>query len=121
MIRNAVDHAFDDAGEITINLQTENNHLRLIVSDDGRGIDAEKIKRQAFEKNLLAADKILTAKEAIDLIFLPEFSTKSVITDISGRGAGLDAVKDAVEKSGGTISVESRIGKGTTFEICLPQ
>lgn len=121
LVRNAVDHAFENKGEIVISLQTEKNHLRLIVADDGRGIDAEKIKRQAFEKNLLAADKILTAKEAIDLIFLPEFSTKSVITDISGRGVGLDAVKDAVEKSGGTISVESRIGKGTTFEICLPQ
>ncbi len=121
LVRNAVDHAFENKGEIVISLQTEKNHLRLIVADDGRGIDAGKIKRQAFEKNLLAADKILTAKEAIDLIFLPEFSTKSVITDISGRGVGLDAVKDAVEKSGGTISVESRIGKGTTFEICLPQ
>ncbi|MCY7346545.1 MAG: Hpt domain-containing protein [Pyrinomonadaceae bacterium] len=121
LVRNAVDHAFDDAGEIKINLQTEKNHLRLIVSDDGRGIDAEKIKRQAVEKNRLAADKILTVQEAIDLIFLPEFSTKSIVTDISGRGVGLDAVRDAVEKVGGTINVESRIGKGTTFEICLPQ
>lgn len=120
LVRNAVDHAIETKGKIEISLEAEENGWRLIVSDDGRGIDAEKIKVQAIEKNLVAADTILTEQELIDLIFAPEFSTKSVVTEISGRGIGLDAVKSAVEKTGGKISVKTEIGKGTTFEIFLP-
>ena len=120
LVRNAVDHAIETTGKITINLKAEENNLRLTVADDGRGIDAEKIKAQAIRKNLIAADTILTEQEMIDLIFLPEFSTKAVVTEISGRGVGLDAVKEATDKVGGKISVKNRSEKGTVFEIFLP-
>ncbi len=121
LVRNAVDHAIKDAGEIKIDFSIAENNFRLTVADNGRGIDLEKIKKKAVEKNLISADMILTETEIIDLIFLPEFSTKSDVTEISGRGIGLDAVKNAVEKAGGRITTESRSGKGTTFEVFLPQ
>jgi len=120
LVRNAVDHAVETSGKIEINLKEEKNGWRLIVSDDGRGIDVEKIKAKAIEEKLITSD-FLNERETIDLIFLPEFSTKSLVTETSGRGVGLDAVKSAVEKSGGKIKVESRRGRGTTFEIFLPQ
>ena len=121
LIRNAVDHAVESAGKIKINLGTEENNLRLSVSDDGRGIDSEKIKAKAVEKYLVSAAENLTEQETLDLIFLPEFPTASKLTEISGRGIGLDAVKTAVEARGGKINVKSQSGKGTTFEIYLPK
>ena len=121
LVRNAVDHAVETSGQIEIQLAAQANNLRLIVSDNGRGISADEIKATAVERNLISRDKSLTEQETLDLIFLPEFSTKSVVTEISGRGAGLDAVKFAVEKVGGAINVKSRNGKGTIFEIVLPQ
>ena len=121
LVRNAVDHAFEKTGAVKINLKDDGKNLRLIVSDDGRGVDAERIMQKAIEKNLLAADKNLTERETINLIFLPELSAKSEITDVSGRGIGLDAVKAIIEKAGGKISVETECGKGTTFEIILPR
>jgi|GEM_PF-1516207 len=121
LVRNAVDHAIEADGQIDIHLKAEENDLRLIVSDDGRGIDANEIKAKAVEKNLITADKILTEQETLDLIFLPELSTKSVATEISGRGVGLDAVKFAVENAGGRINVKSQSGEGTVFEIFLPK
>jgi chemotaxis protein histidine kinase CheA len=94
--------------------------LRLSVRDNGNGIDGEKIKAKAIEKKLIAGDENLTAQETIDLIFTPEFSTKSAVTEISGRGVGLDAVKFAVEEAGGKVTVKSDGEKGTAFEIFLP-
>ena len=120
LVRNAADHAVETNGKIEINLQTEKNGWRLTVSDDGRGIDLEAIKIKAVKENLIA-DALLTEQETIDLIFLPEFSTKSSVTEISGRGIGLDAVKSAIEKRGGTINVKSRRGRGTTFDVFLPR
>ena len=120
LVRNAVDHAVETSGKIEISLKEEKNGWRLTVSDDGRGIDLEKIKTKAIKEKLFA-DEILTERETIDLIFLPEFSTKQSVTETSGRGVGLDAVKSAVEKSGGKIKVESRRGRGATFEIFLPR
>ena len=121
LIRNAVDHAVETSGQIEIRLKTEGNNLRLTVSDNGSGIVTDEIKTAAVEKNLISAGKTLTEQEAIDLIFLPEFSTKTVVTETSGRGIGLDAVKVAIEKAGGAVSDKSRNGKGTIFEIVLPQ
>lgn len=120
IIRNAVDHAFEKNGKVEITVKAESNNLNLIVSDNGRGIDLEKLRQKAVEKNLISTDQILSEKETIDLIFLPELSTKSEITEISGRGIGLDAVKSAVEKAGGQITVESEIEKGAKFQINLP-
>ena len=121
LVRNAVDHAIEKVGRIKIHLKSEESSLHLTVSDDGDGIDLPALKARATAKNLLAADAVLTERETIDLIFLPEFSTKPAVTETSGRGVGLDAVKTAVTEIGGAISVTSETGKGTTFEIVLPR
>jgi two-component system chemotaxis sensor kinase CheA len=89
LVRNAVDHAFETSGQIEIQLAAQANNLRLIVSDDGRGISANEIKAAAVKKNLISRDKISIQQEMLDLIFLPEFSTKSFVTEISGRRVGL--------------------------------
>jgi len=120
LVRNAVDHAIEREGKIKIDLRAAEKGFRLTVADNGRGIDLERVKAKAVEKNLISADEILNEREAFDLIFLPEFSTASKLTEISGRGIGLDAVKHQIEKAGGKISVETRAGKGTQFEMFLP-
>lgn len=120
LVRNAVDHAIERRGKIEIRLHSENEMLHLKVSDDGAGINTAAVRAKAVERNLIAADADLTERELIELIFKPEFSTKSAVTEISGRGIGLNAVATLVEKQGGKINVESRVGKGTTFEIALP-
>ncbi len=121
LTRNAVDHAIESAGKIEINLKIEENKLNLSVSDDGRGINLEKVKAKAIEKNLISGGNNLSEQETLDLIFLPELSTAAELTEISGRGIGLDSVKDAVEAANGEINVKSRSGRGTTFEIFLPK
>jgi len=121
LVRNAVDHGIEASGEIKISLEVEESNLHLTVSDDGNGIDLSAVKARATAKNLLSADTILNERETIDLIFLPEFSTKSIVTETSGRGIGLDAVKMAITEVGGTINATSERGKGTTFEIVLPR
>ena len=132
LVRNAIDHAIenpeerrakgkDALGKIEISLKTNENGLELSVKDDGKGIDLEKIKAKAIEKNLFSTAKILTEAEMLDLIFLPEFSTRETLSEISGRGVGLDAVRNLIENAGGKISVESLKDAGTTFEIFLPK
>ncbi len=132
LVRNAVDHAIEKPperiaagkpprGQIKIRFSKEKNNFRLVVADDGRGIDAGKIRLKAIERNLISGDKSLSEQALLELIFKPEFSTAETLTEISGRGIGLDAVKDSIEKAGGEIDVESRKGNGTTFEILLPE
>ena len=121
LIRNAVDHAFETVGEIEIQLKIVGSTINLLVSDNGGGIDSELIKAGAIAKNLILKDEIMSERETLELIFLPEFSTKSVVTEISGRGIGLDAVKHLIEKNGGKITVESKRGQGATFEISIPR
>ncbi len=132
LIRNALDHAIETPeerraqnksprGAIKIEFVETENDFRLSVADDGRGIDAEKVKTCAIGKNLISAGEKLSEKEALDLIFLPEFSTHPTLTEISGRGVGLDAVKTAVGEIGGKITVRSAPQKGTVFEIFLPR
>lgn len=131
LIRNAVDHAVETPseriangkpprGQIKIQFFAEENNLRLLITDDGRGIDREKIRAKAVEKNLVSSDAVLSEQAALDLIFTPEFSTAEKLTQISGRGIGLDAVKDSLEKAGGKITVRSRKNEGSIFEIRLP-
>ena len=120
LVRNSVDHGIENEGEIEIDFSIEENGFRLSVADDGRGIEPEKIKQQALERNLISGDVVLTEKETLDLIFSPEFSTKSSVTEISGRGIGLDAVKKSVENAGGKITLSSQPKKGATFDIFLP-
>lgn len=121
LIRNAVDHGVEKEGKIEIGLKIEEDGLRLSVADDGRGIDLQKIKNKAVEKNLISGQENLIEQRSLELIFLPGFSTASKLTEISGRGIGLDAVKNAVEKAGGKINIKKSSDKGTTFEIFLPE
>ena len=120
LVRNAVGHAFDHAGKITIEVKAARNNLILKVADNGKGLDAEKIRRRAIEKNLISGDENLSTSELKNLIFAPGFTTADEISDVSGRGVGLDAVKTEAENAGGEISVKSETGAGTTFEIFLP-
>ncbi len=130
LLRNAIDHAAETKAErkakgkkqkakIEILLEKAENGWELSVKDDGKGIDAESVRAKAIEKKLISPEKILTEDEMIDLIFLHEFSTAETVTEVSGRGVGLDAVKKMVENAGGTISVKSRRNFGTTFEVLL--
>lgn len=121
LVRNAVSHAIDEEGKVSISVKSVENNLLLTVSDDGKGLDAEKIRRRAIEKNIVSEDEILSEREIADLVFAPDFSTAETVTEISGRGVGLDAVKNSIETKGGRISVKSEAGKGAVFEIYLPQ
>lgn len=132
LIRNAVDHAIESPAEriaenkparglIKINFSSENGNFSLTISDDGRGIDAEKIRAKALEKNIISSGDALDERAALALIFAPEFSTAERLTEISGRGVGLDTVKDSVETAGGEISFKTRRGEGTIFTILLPE
>lgn len=121
LVRNAVDHAIKIEGRIKIELTQRENNLLLRLADNGSGIDTEKIRARAITKNLISADESLTKEEILKLIFAHGFSTSESVTEISGRGVGLDIVEDRIKKAGGTISVKSEIGAGTTFEICLPK
>ena len=121
LIRNGVDHGVKTGGgTIEISLKSENNGLLICVGDNGKGINLEKLKAKAIEKKIISAEEILTEQATLDLVFQSELSTAPKITEISGRGIGLDAVKTLVEKSGGTIKVESSKQKGTIFEVFLP-
>ena len=121
LVRNAVSHAIEEKGKVRIEIKSVEKGLILSVSDDGKGLDAEKIRARAIEKNLVSEDVILSERKIADLIFAPDFSTAETVTEISGRGVGLDAVKNSIENAKGKISVKSEAGKGATFEIFLPQ
>jgi len=132
LIRNAVDHGVETVearagsgkkpdAKIKIEFSNDENNCLIRVVDDGRGIDTEKIRAKAVDKNLIDGRENPSEQALFDLIFAPEFSTAERLTEISGRGVGLDAVKAAVEKAGGKITVKSRKGNGTTFEIYLPK
>ncbi|ACJ16686.1 cheA chemotaxis histidine kinase [Thermococcus onnurineus NA1] len=133
LLRNAIDHGIESpdereklgkprTGKLELIAKRERSHVEIIVRDDGRGIDPEKIKRKAIEKGLITPERAaeMSDEEAINLIFLPGFSTKEQVTDVSGRGVGMDVVKDVVKSLNGTISVQSEVGKGSTFILKLP-
>ncbi len=133
LLRNAIDHGIEPpeereklgkprAGRLELIAKRERSHVEIIVRDDGRGIDPEKIKRKAIEKGLITPEQAseMSDEEAINLIFLPGFSTKDQVTDVSGRGVGMDVVKEVVKSLNGSIAVYSEVGKGTTFVLKLP-
>jgi two-component system chemotaxis sensor kinase CheA len=131
MIRNAIDHGVEKpatriaAGkpaEGTVKLCALHRSGRIVieVSDDGAGINRERVKQIAMDKGLIAADATLTDEETDNLIFLPGFSTATVVSDISGRGVGMDVVRRQVQALGGRISITSVPGKGSTFTLSLP-
>ena len=131
LVRNAVDHGVEtpqqriDAGKpaeakLTIEAINQGTSLTIRVEDDGRGLDTERIRRQAIGCGLIESDDSLTTDQLHRLIFAPGFSTADQITDISGRGVGMDVVREAVARLKGTIRVESTAGKGVRFTIMLP-
>jgi two-component system chemotaxis sensor kinase CheA len=133
MVRNAVDHGVElpedrvKAGknrqaQVTIDARHEAGQVVVEIVDDGRGIDPERIAKVALAKGLLTAEKLdaMSAKDKIALIFLPGLSTNTQVSDISGRGVGMDVVKTNLDRLGGKVEIISVLGKGTTFRIKLP-
>jgi two-component system chemotaxis sensor kinase CheA len=133
MVRNAVDHGLEPSnervatgksptGHITIAAVADHGQIRIAVSDDGRGMDPVKLRAAAVRKGLLdgKAAAALSDVEALDLIFAPGFSMSPIITDVSGRGVGMDVVRSRMVELGGQVLVESIVGVGTTITLVLP-
>lgn len=133
ILRNCADHGIETreerarlnkppVGTIYLRAYQDGNHVVIEVEDDGRGIDIEKIKRKIIEKGLETSDIVstLSEKELIEYLFRPNFSTADKITDLSGRGVGLDVVKTKIEALGGTVEIETKPGSGSKFIIRLP-
>ena len=133
LVRNSVDHGIEmpdervkngkpRQGTITLSASQEGDHIRLKIVDDGAGMDPERLKEIAIKRGVLDADAAarISDNEAYNLIFAPGFSTKDQISDISGRGVGMDVVKTGISKLNGTISIDSKLGTGTTIEIKVP-
>ncbi len=131
LVRNAVDHGIEpaeererngkpSAGNITLGAMHEGGGVVITLQDDGGGLPLEKIRRKAIEKGLINPDAELTDAEVHRLIFQPGFSTASQVTDVSGRGVGMDVVRSNIEKSRGNVEVSSIPGKGSTFVLRLP-
>jgi two-component system chemotaxis sensor kinase CheA len=131
IIRNALDHGIESAeerqragkppvGRITLTAYQQGNSVVIDVRDDGRGIDPQKIRDTAVKRGLIAESEAVDAPRAYELLFLPAFSTASAVSEISGRGVGLDVVKKNIQDLKGSIEVISQPGEGTTFRITLP-
>jgi two-component system, chemotaxis family, sensor kinase CheA len=133
LVRNAVDHGIESPGQrraagksetatILIAASTIGDRFLIEVTDDGRGIDPAAVRRKASEKQLVPADELatLTNERVIGLVFAPGFSTAAEVSDISGRGIGMDVVRTVIEQIGGRVSLASRIGTGTTVRLDLP-
>lgn len=131
MIRNAIDHGLEDAetrkergkapvGTIKLAAKHAGGNILIQVTDDGAGIDRRRLFDKAVEKGIVAADAKLSDDEIDDLIFAPGFSTAKAVTDVSGRGVGMDVVRRNINNLGGRISVQSVLGKGTRFTLTIP-
>jgi two-component system chemotaxis sensor kinase CheA len=133
IVRNAVSHGLESAaernqagkpagGKIVLNAYHQANQLIVEVSDDGRGVDAEKVKAKAIKTGLISAaeGERMTSQEILDLVFRPGFSTADEITEISGRGVGLDVVRSVLQRLKGTVELETQPGEGTKFRLKLP-
>ena len=131
MIRNAVDHGIEAPadrmasgkpalGTIKLSASHQRGGILIRIQDDGKGLNAEKIRAKGIEKGLIAPNAELTESEVYGLIFMPGFSTADAITDLSGRGVGMDVVKRNIEGLRGKVEIQSVLGKGSTFNILLP-
>ncbi len=133
LLRNAVDHGLEpmekrkelgkpETGNIYLRAYQDGNNVVIEVEEDGRGINLEKVKKKAIEKGLVSKEMAanLSKKDIIDYLFKPSFSTMETVTDLSGRGVGLDVVKTKIETLGGIVDVETEPGKGSKFIIRLP-
>ncbi|SPF44454.1 fused chemotactic sensory histidine kinase in two-component regulatory system with CheB and CheY: sensory histidine kinase; signal sensing protein (fragment) [Candidatus Desulfosporosinus infrequens] len=131
LIRNSVDHGIEspaerraagkaELGTVTLDAYHEGNHIAIVISDDGDGLPLDKIRNIAVSKGLIGEREELSERDMANLIFLPGFSTAEKVTDISGRGVGMDVVKRSLNNLGGMVDITTRKGKGTTFTIRLP-
>ncbi|OYX61564.1 MAG: chemotaxis protein CheA [Novosphingobium sp. 32-60-15] len=131
LIRNAVDHGIEPAderiaagkpaeGTLTLSAEHRSGRILIRIGDDGKGIDRERVFAKAVEKGLIAPDTVMTKEEIDLLIFAPGFSTAAQVTNVSGRGVGMDVVRQNVKDLGGRITIESEPGSGTTFTLTLP-
>ena len=133
LIRNSVDHGIepedarrerdkDPKGTVWLRAYYKGNSVAIEIEDDGKGIDPEKMREVAIRKGILTPDeaKLLDERESMELIFAPGFSSAEVITDISGRGVGMDVVRTNIKNLKGSISISSEVGKGTKFTLSLP-
>ena len=131
MIRNAVDHGLErpedrtaagkpETGQVTLSAAHRSGRVLIEVSDDGAGINRQRVFQIAVEKGLIANDAVLKEAEIDNLLFLPGFSTAKEVSNLSGRGVGMDVVRSAIQKLGGRVSIQSRPGRGTTMSISLP-
>jgi two-component system chemotaxis sensor kinase CheA len=133
LVRNSVDHGIEmpdvreqngkpSSGTVILAAAQEGDHILLTISDDGAGMDPDVLRGKAVEKGLMDEDaaKRLEDRECFDLIFSPGFSTKTEITDVSGRGVGMDVVKTRITQLNGSIEIDSRLGKGTQINVKLP-
>ena len=133
VIRNCIDHGIEEAadrmaagkpaaGRIFLRAAHENGMVVIAIADDGAGVNYELVRSKAVEKSLVSADKAaeLTDQQLIEFIFLPGFSTKSIVTNLSGRGVGMDVVKTNISNIGGSIEIDSPRGKGTTIRLKIP-
>ncbi len=133
LLRNSADHGLEDnetrrslgkpeVGSIFLKAFQEGNNVIIEVGDDGAGIDVEAVKAKAIERGVITEEQAesMSQKEIINLLFLPSFSMAKKITDISGRGVGLDVVKSNIEALGGDVEVKTALGEGTTFTVRLP-
>ncbi|MBP3204513.1 MAG: chemotaxis protein CheA [Lachnospiraceae bacterium] len=133
LLRNSADHGLEDAelrkqrgknpvGSIFLDAYQDGNNVVIEVRDDGNGIDTEAVKQKAIERGTITPEQAenMSEKEIIDLLFLPSFSTAKKVTDVSGRGVGLDVVKSKIESLSGEVEVKSKLGEGSTWTIRLP-
>ncbi len=133
LLRNGLDHGIEPPderealnkpreGRLTLRASQQGDHILIEMIDDGRGIDPDRLRRAAVEKGLIGVDNIgdISDEEAYDLMFLPGFSTRAQVSDISGRGVGMDVVRNGITNLNGNIQVRSEPGKGSCFRITLP-
>jgi two-component system chemotaxis sensor kinase CheA len=131
MVRNAIDHGLEspdmrkkrgksETGTIVLGASHEGSMIKIEIQDDGNGLDMNRIKAKAIEKGLIPENKELSKEETLNLIFLPGFSTAANVTEVSGRGVGMDVVKKKIENLSGSIFVETEQGKGSKFIIKIP-
>jgi two-component system chemotaxis sensor kinase CheA len=132
-LRNAIDHGVEEANlrlkrgkpvvaSIQIRAARQDDRVVIEVEDDGAGVDIERVRRVALDRSVVTADELRAMDDAqvVDLIFAPGFSTAATVTGLSGRGVGLDAVRTAIERVGGSVSIASRAGEGTCVKFSLP-
>ncbi|NDH05412.1 histidine kinase [bacterium] len=133
LVRNSIDHGIEspDArirankkpeGTLLLRAYHESGRVNIVISDDGKGIDLNRVKAKALEKQLLSSDQLsqMGDNSVLQLIFLPGFSTAEKVTSVSGRGVGMDVVKNNIEKIGGMIDIQSELNKGTTIHLRIP-